>query len=192
MFSVSVIAFTFLILTMGAEIIFRPFVVKNIRKVFSAAISAVLLSQFYLSYIQYKLWKFDETAKFLLPPYQTTDYFLTYVSWRVFVPYALSLAIGLIFFWLAKKYNERHQGQFFYNEEYYYIALSFFLVGHPFWIFYAILLIITISSIIAFRHFIFKKTDKVSLSHFWLPMAAFVILISKWIIMTDWFLKLKI
>ena len=186
------IAFTLLILTMGAEIIFRPFVVKNIRKIFWAVVLFILLSQIYLSYVQYRVWEAGDTSKFLLPPHQSIGYFLTYVSWRIFAPYALSLAIGFLFFWLAKKYNERNEGQFFYNEEYYYIALSFFLVGHPFWIFYVILLVLTVFVIIVCRNLVFKNSDKVSLRYFWLPIAAFVILISKWIVMTDWFLKLKI
>lgn len=177
--NVSALAIILLLVVTGALrwLSGRLFVAKHIPKIFWGCVLAVFAFQSYLSYAQLRLWQSVEPSKYLIPPYNGWEYFLQYIGWRLFAPYILSFAIALIFFYLARWYNSRHEFGFFYDEEYYFIALSFFLSSHPGWIIYGILLIVVAIVVIAFRHFILRKTEKFSLYHFWFPVAALGILI---------------
>ncbi len=157
---------------------------------FAVLVISVIASQ--MSWQQYSLWLGTEPSKFLLPPYVSIAYFLQYAMWKFWAPHIVSFLIGLIFFWLAKYYNKRRGDQFFYSDELYIIWLSIFLVGHPFWIFYLLIIFSVILIVSLIRSLIFKNNTKLPLYYFWLPIAAFVILISKWLSAFSFFYLLKI
>ena len=145
----------------------------------------------YQAFQQYYLWKNNEISQFLLPPYQSLDYFVFYARTRFFNAYLLSLLIGLGFLWGAKKINQKYEERFFEPIEPYLLATSIFIVGHPLWLFYMIILLtlyLFINSLFTIHNSLFKKgeTPRISLYYFWLPAAISTILISKWIEALPW------
>ncbi len=159
----------------------RPFVVRNIRVIFWSAVAGLFSAQTILAVMQYRAWQTLEPQKFLLPPHAPVGYFLSYAGWKFFAPYALSLLIAGTFFFLARLYNRRHEEQFFYDEEPYFLALGLVLSGTPGWMLYALSMIVVAGAIIAFRTVILRRTDKFSFRELWLPVALFDILISVWV-----------
>ena len=170
----------------------RSFTVKNIRFIFWLSVAGTFIWLSIVSAFQYFVWREGGLSARLLPPYQSIGYFFTYAGWRFFAPYVLSFAIGMLFFFLAKKYNKRHGGQFFYNEELYFIALSVFLSGHPLWLLQMLIVLLSMLVITAYRRLILKNTEKFSMHELWLPSSMFAILISKWLSNFAWFLSLKV
>lgn len=173
-----------LILILGASLFWRRSfgndIVFSYIFLFSVVIIFILL--FYQSYQQYQVWAQNEPSKFLLPPYQNIGYFIFYAGSRFFASYLISLAAAVLFFFLAKILNKKHNECFFYPEEYYLGAISLFLVGHPGWLFYGVFIIvfyllIHIYSLFA-NHY---SLMRISSYYLWLPTAIFVIIISKWL-----------
>jgi len=155
----------------------RPFVAKYISRTFWGCVLVIFAIQDYWAYAQFRLWESSEPSKYLIPPYNGWSYFIQYVGWHLYAPYIISLIIALIFFYLARWYNSRHDFSFFHNEEYYFIALSIFLSGHPGWIIYGALLMVVSMAVIAFRNLVLRKPEKFSLYYFWFPISAIAILI---------------
>lgn len=159
----------------------RPFVVRHIRLITLGAAGGFFAALFVLAMTQYRLWGMIEPQKFLLPPYSGIGYFLGYAGWKFFAPYALSGAIAILFFYLARAYNRRHGGQFFYEEEYDMIASALFFTGTPGWVFYLLLVALAAFLITAFRRVVLCNNEKFSLLPLWWPLALFVILIDVWV-----------
>ena len=201
MIVVPVYSLVFLVLTMGARCLSRPFVVKNIRRIFGTAVVGMVGVLAVLSGLQYSAWAAGSApTKFLLAPHYSHWYFLQYVGWRFWAPYFIALLLGAIIGLLAHWYNKRHGGDLLYDDEPYLIALAIFLVGQPGWIVYffgmlllALLVHLGIATATWLRPRRFATTEyyRFSLYDFWLPVAAFVILIMQWLLTMEWFLLLK-
>ncbi len=159
---------------------YRPFVVVRLRFIALASVAGLFLLLGIESVVQYRAWSLAAPQKFLLPPHQSIVYFLTYVGWRLFAPYVLSLFVALVLVVMARVYNRRHDGAFFYDDEFSALVLGVFLSGTPGWILYACSMIIAAAVIIAFRSLILRRSDKFSLRELWLPVALFDILIYTW------------
>lgn len=170
----------------------RPFVAKRISYIFWGCVFSIFMVQAYWASAQFNIWQSSEPSKYLLPPYNGWGYFLQYIGWRLFAPYIISLIVATVFLYLARWYNHRHDFSFFYDEEYYFIALSIFLAGHPGWIIYAATIILVATSVIAFRRLIFNNPEKFSLYHFWFPTSAIAILIMWAISSIDFISKLGV
>lgn len=183
---VFVISFAFMV-----QIIRPTLMARHVRALFIGLVLWVFSALIFISYMQYLAWAGNALTKYLLPPHQSINYFLIYVWWRVWASYALSLAVSVAVFYSAKWYNRRHNNGFFHDEELYYLATGVFLVGHPLWIFYLIAVIGFASLVIGFRALMQRKKDKFSLYYFWLPTAAFVIIISKWLSVLPLYLASK-
>lgn len=189
---VSAFAFGFLAVILGARALSRPFVVRNIEKIFWTAVLVVVAVLTITSHLQFAAWASgDPIAQRLVPPLGGHQYFLFYVWWRFWAPYAISFVVSGIFFLFAWFYNRRHGEQFFYDEEYYFIALGIFLSGQPGWILYIFAMILFVSLIAFIRRIFLHQMDKFSLYDFWLPMAAFGILIMQWLAQLPLFVLLK-
>ena len=161
------------------------------RAIFLSAIIAIFSLSFYLSWQQYQFWKSDHLGKLFLPPYQNFNYFIFYIRTRFFNPYLLSLFFSLLFFWSAKHFNKKYEGRFLEESETYILASAIFLVGHPNWLFYLILLLL-VSLLLSLANFLyFEHGKRLSLYYLWLPTAIFTILISKWLEMLPWWQTLK-
>lgn len=195
-------------LTFGAQIFLRSlsFKFKNyeflqkhelkfFKYIFYFSIFAVFSSLIYYSYQQYIIWQSAEPSKFLLPPYQSINYFFYYISMRFFASYIVSLLISVLFLFSAKYYNKKYDERFFYPEEIYLGALALFLSGHPGWLFYFIGLIL----IYLFLHLLLvvsrkssAKKTRISLYYWWILLAIFVMLLNNLLIKLDWWKLFKI
>mgnify|MGYP001603187876 CR=1 FL=1 len=166
------------------------------RVIFLAAAVSLFGYAAYLSWQQYRIWINNDLTKLFLPPYASLDYFIFYVRTRFFNAYLLSLLIGLGFLWGAKKINQKYEERFFEPIEPYLLETSIFIVGHPLWLFYMIILLtlyLFINSLFTIHNSLFKKgeTPRISLYYLWLPAAIFTILISRWIEALSWWQVFK-
>lgn len=159
----------------------RPFVMRHIRVIVWSVAAGLFGAPFVLALTQYRLWGMLEPNKFLLPPYRGAGYFLGYAGWEFFAPYALSGAIGILFFYLARAYNRRHGEQFFYEEECYMIASALALTGTPGWVFYLLFVAFAAFLITAFRRVALRNGEKFSLMPLWWPTALLAILLDVWV-----------
>lgn len=189
----TIISLVILVIAFGASrFAGRPFGVKFIKTIFIFAIAVVFSLLIYYSYQQYIAWSGVEPSKFLLPPYQSIDYFIKYVGARLFAPYIISLSAAILFLFATKKLNKKYEERFFEPEELWLGALSLFLIGWPAAFFYFIGLIL-IYLIIHTSYFIIHNSSiRISLYYWWLPLAIFVILINKWLINLGLWKLLKI
>ncbi len=187
----TIISLAILVIDFGASRLTagRPFSVKFIKTIFIFAIVAVFSLLIYYSYRQYVAWVSVEPSKFLLPPYQSIDYFIKYVGARLFAPYSISLVAALVFLYVAKTLNKKYEERFFEPEELWLGALALFLTGWPGSLFYLISLIflyLIIHIFITFYNKLFFRINprevRVGLRFWWLPLAIFVIIINKWLI----------
>ncbi|MCL5004502.1 MAG: hypothetical protein M1170_00975 [Patescibacteria group bacterium] len=171
-----------LVVAFGASLLKgRPFGIKALKAIFIVAAAAIFSLLIYYSYQQYAVWQSAEPTKFLLPPYQSANYFIKYIGARFFAPYFISLLAGIIFFFIARKMNKKYEERFFEQEELWLGALALFIVGWPGLLFYFIGLIL-IYLIIHTLYFILNTSSvRISLYYWWLPLAIFVILINKWL-----------
>ncbi len=196
-----VIKITILILTLGASCLIGRFFVNGLRitnkiliykYVFFITVFIIFTLLFYQSYLQFEVWSHNELSKFLLPPYQTLDYFIYYSFFKFFAPYFMSLLASLIFLFTAKFLNKKYQERFFEQEELYFGALAIFLVGHPGWLFYAVILITFYFLLSTFYFLLLKRQKRLSLYYWWIPVGIFVILIERWLQVVPFWQLLKI
>lgn len=159
----------------------RPFVAQNIRFISWSVAGGLFVALSILTLTQYRLWEALEPNKFLLPPYSDIGYFISYAIWRFFAPYMLSGIIGVLFFYLSRAYNRRHNEQFLYEEEYYMIVSALLFTGTPGWIFYLLFVALAALLIISFRRVVLHNNEKFSLLPLWWPIALLVILIDVWV-----------
>ena len=163
--------------------------------VFSLAIAAIFGTAAYQSWNQYLVWQNNDLGKLFLPPYQSWDYFVFYARTRFFNSYFLSLLIGLVLLWTAKKMNQKYGERFFERVEPYLMATAIFVVGHPAWLFY-LMVVLSVFLIINFSFSTFhfwlnKEMPRISLYYLWLPAAILVIIISGWLSRLPWWQTLK-
>ncbi len=163
-----------------------------IKLIFIISVIAVFSLLIYYSYQQYVAWAGAEPSKFLLPPYQSIDYFIKYVGGRFFAPYLISLIAAILFLFAANRLNKKYNERFFHPEEPYLGALAIFVIGHPGWLFYFAGLIIFYLLFSIFYFLFSKRNQRISLYWWWLPMAIFVIIINKWLIELELWRLLKI
>jgi len=163
---------------------------KNLRKfsriLFFVVVATVVIYYVYLTYSQYLLWhNSDGIAKYLVPPYTSITYVLSYYLARFAMYYMISLLISLIFLFAAKHYNKKFQDKFFEPEEPYLGALAIFLLGNRDWNYAWILYLISLLVFSALGSAIFcnwlKKMERFPLYWLWLPTAVFAILIMKFL-----------
>lgn len=207
-----------LILILGAQIFLRSFVSKSCQsddrqtddKNSKFAKKAKLI--FWLVFVfqifwlvygvrkQYLVWQADETAKYLLPPYQSVSYFLFYSYGRIISALVISFAAALLFLFLTQYLNRRFQERFFCPEEPYLGAIAILIVGHPLWLLYLMLIILTtligtfikkiIPHVSCFKFQV--SCQRFSPCHFWIPLAIFIIIINKLAVAHNWIWFLEI
>lgn len=162
----------------------------NIKRLFWIIVGIIAFLLLYLTYKQFYLWQENEISRFLLPPYNSWNYFVFYALTRFWAPYLVSWTAGLIFFGGFYWMNKRRGSRFFYNEELYFLWTAVFLSGHPGWILYfPILFLLAITE--GLFHFVCNDGRKTSFFYLWLPAAGIVILLNQWLLINwEWYLKL--
>lgn len=187
-----------LVLVFGAQVFLRPFsanqiLIKRIfTQIFIFAVLIIFSLLFYYSYRQYAVWLSAEPTKFLLPPYQSIDYFIFYIFARFFASYIISLAAATAFLYAAKNLNKKFNERFFYEEEIWFGALALFLTGWPGALFYFIGLVSAYLIIHLLSFVINRGPLVISLYYLWIPIAIIVIIINNWLIGLEWWKLLKI
>ncbi len=156
--------------------------------------SALLMLGFgsYQSWLQYDAWKNDEFGKFLLPPYQSSEYYFFHIRTRIFNPYFLSFSLAVFFLLIAKFFNKKYNYLFFEKGEAYLFAAAIFLAGSPGWFFYLIFVLLAGVAASAVQTLINGPSYRLSLYYLWLPTALFTILISRWLAEYSWWQLLKV
>lgn len=175
------------------QVINRSFVASKIRYFFWIPVIIIFEILLYQSGAQYFAWLTGGpvTAN-LLPPAQPISYYIFYVFTRFWLPYLLSLAFAGVAYLVAKYLNKKYDERFFYTEEYYLIALSFFLCVHPFWIGFLIFTLlgyVIYSLITTIRH---GSNERASFYYLWLPSALIISLLTPWLMTLPFLAVLKV
>lgn len=170
-----------IVLLFGAQVFLRPIAFSRVaRIVFWVLVSGNALLPFYIVYSQYQLWLAHPLSRFLLPPYQSINYFASYSAVNfLFMPILLSAMAGSAFLIMAIL-NKRSSGRLFEEAEPYLAGAAILLVGHPGWLYY--LATVLLAALLLTTHYLLlsRNSEKLaSLYYFWLPAALSVILISK-------------
>jgi hypothetical protein len=185
---VELFAYFFLVILWGAHQLKRSFLIRWRFLIFTLVILVFIFLEYYLTYSQYLLWSANSLGKFLLPPYQSLNYLIFYSYSHFFGPYLISLAVALLVWFFIWLLNYQSDSRFFYIEEGFLASVSIFLVGHPGWLIYLLLIFV-----FQFLRTLFtSRASRVSLRPLWVPTAIFVILISEILSSFSWWQFLKI
>lgn len=135
-----------------------------------------LIFALYQSSQQYWVWsRAGPPSVYLLPPYQPIVYFLKYALTNFFLKPAIVFAASLLFLFGAKALNRRFQQRFFEKDEPYLGAISLVLLGHPLWIFYLPLVLVSGLFLSVFLRFFTKKIQRLPLYWLWFPVAILIL-----------------
>lgn len=146
----------------------------------------------YRTHAQFIAWQGDAISKYLLPPYHSLDYFVSYAAMHFWASYGISFIMALAIYIIAAWANARRGGIFFEKEEIYFLALGIFLTGHPGWILYLLVVLIAYVIYSVFAALIFQSLKRVSFYYFWLPCAAATILAGAYMTQFSWYNNLFI
>lgn len=89
----------------------------------------------------YFSWKSDSLSKHLLPPDASISYFLGYSFLHYFFALLITILFALLVFFSLKKFNQKFEETFFYDEEPYLASFSILTVGWPNCLIYLILIL---------------------------------------------------
>lgn len=171
----------------------RSFLRRYAKKLFFLAVVVVLVLNAFTAFTQYRSWQTDPVAKFLIPPYQDINYFAFYAFTRFFAPYFFSLVTALLFLLIALRVNQKKGEIFFEREEPFLGAFSFFVVGHPGWLVYLVVLILAYFMLHASYFILQRRIVRLPLYRLWVPVAFFVILLDEyWFETMNWWQLLAI
>lgn len=147
----------------------------------------IIIILIYNTYVQFITWRAHEISKYFIPPHNSINYFLFYVGMRLWLPYAISFTAGLLAFGAAVFLNKRFGGRFFEQEEPYYIAMGFFVSGHPGWIAYGVLFLAAYLLFSVFHVLFYRETRRLSFYYGWLPLAALAIALNTVLMNYHWY-----
>lgn len=164
-----------LLLAEWAQLMGRSFLRRALKFFWMLGIAGVFGVSSYDAVRQYDAWHGSSFSKFFLPPYQPGLYFFSYIGWRIFAPWLLSLAAAYLASRLAEYWNARKGERFFEPGETRLFALGIFLAGYPGFLFYFAALLAAAVSLSAVYSFLRK--GRAPLFYIWLPAAIFAILL---------------
>ena len=169
-----------LILTMGAQITLRSFLVRYLKFIWILSVLVIFGITLYSTYQQYAAWASGPPGKFLLPPYQGIWYFFSYAGSRIFGPPLIALLAAIVLSNVAEKLNIRYGERFFEREEVQFFALGILLTGYPGFLFYIVFILIFELLFSAYYRF-FSSQKRAPLYFAWFPLAIFAILVKNWL-----------
>jgi len=183
----SLVALVFIIAILGAQIIRRPFLEKNLKKIFWIPLVAVFSTSIVFSVMQYQAWQQHELMRIALEGEGGLSYFFSFVFFNHFASHLLALGfVGVLALFMALA-NKRAGGRLFEPEEIWIAFLAGFLVGFPGFLFFlaGVLIVYLLAH---FTNAILRKTAKsgvIPLYYFWLSVSASVIIVSEvWLVET--------
>jgi len=177
----------------GAQHLGRSFWNLALRWALHIGIIGALAIALYYTHAQFIVWSTGAAPGiYLVPPYSGIGYMLFYAWWRFFAPYVLSGLLGLLFYYLAKKLNQRYDERFFYPTEPALIGFCVFMVGHPLWVVFLASTLASFVLVLLVRRYLLKNTERLALYPFWLPVTALFLVALPFLQKLDLFLLLKI
>ena len=169
-----------LMLTLGAQLFLRSFLVAHIKKIFWGSVALMTGYLGYVSWMQYSVWKNNPATAMLLPPHEPLSYFIQYVGMHVWSVYIISFLGALLFYYAFGAINKSFGGKFLYPGELWVGSLALFLVGYPGIIFYIPVFLVVFVVVSIIRLVFYGKGERTSPYILWLPVAVCVILASIW------------
>ena len=100
-----------------------------------------ILVSFTKTLATYFSWKSDSLSKHLLPPDTSISYFLGYSFLHYFFALLITILFALLVFFTLKKFNQKFEETFFYDEEPYLASFGILTVGWPNCLIYLILIL---------------------------------------------------
>jgi hypothetical protein len=138
-----------------------------------------------LSYFQFLSFKNHPISQFLLPPYQSIFWFLSYIFNHYFKIFFFRIIGGLVNLFLVYFINLIFKNTIFYKEEYKIIFMTSLMIDFPL----NLLLILFVFFFVFLNHILyffrlksFNKDKKISTKTFWLPIVFLFIIINIYII----------
>lgn len=163
-----------LFLLAGAQVFGKRFSVKYIKFCIFFAVSAIFFSDMYFAVIQYEMWKSNSISSFLLPPYNSWIYFVSYAVTRFFSPLLISIAFAIVFKSASEYFNKKFGERFLEKEESWLLASGILLSGYPGFVFYVAFMLVAALVVSVFYYAAGK--GRAPLYYLWLPVAVFAIL----------------
>jgi hypothetical protein len=177
----------------GAQHLWRSYWYSIIRGVIVVGIIGTLALALYYTHAQFIVWSTGGAPSiYLVPPYSGISYMLFYAWWRFFAPYVLSGLLGLLFYYLATKLNQKYEERFFYPTEPAIIGFCIFTVGHPLWIAYLAGTLALFVCALLMRRYLFKNKERFAFYFLWLPVAAVFLGALPFLRSAELFLLLKV
>jgi hypothetical protein len=156
---------------------------------FYLAIFFFIFWSLFLSFAQYFIWENHPFSKYLLPPYQKIDYYISYAYFHFWRDFIFRLIGILIIVLLMNFLNFAFHRDIFYDDEKIlvpYLSLFFRFPYNALFLFigfFALFLIILIS------HFPFLTSNRYSFRKYWLYLALILFLLQPFILSNYKFLK---
>jgi len=174
----SILPLFFIIVIFFTQLIKRPFLEKNLKKIFWIPVVAVFSLSTIFSFLQYRAWKENKLMQFVFETDGGFSGFLYNAFMSYYAPYILSLFLAGILVLLMFIINKRSGYRFFEREEILIAFLASFLVCFPGFLFFIFGIVIAY----LFTHIIsviIKKSVRgnvIPLYYFWLPVSGSVII----------------
>ena len=174
-FAVAVAGLVFL-----AQFFYRRRLQLATRFFFLLGVAVVLGATFYSAFARYQDWHEGTFTQYLLPPYQSADYFLADVGKKFFAAPLIALLAALILPRIAEFLNKKYEERFFYGEEFGLMRLGIFLVGYPGFLFY---LVLVLGAGLALSYlFLLLGKGRAPFLYFWMPAAVLTIVLINWVL----------
>jgi hypothetical protein len=121
-------------------------------------IGATIFFDLSLSIIQYFIWKSSEFSQFLLPPYQSWRYFLSYIFMRFWIADILSLFPAVIFYTILNIF-QKYRSDIISKDELSLTLLLCLLLGWPQSIIFVFIFLIFTIALAGVNLILFKKKN---------------------------------
>ncbi|MCL4406268.1 MAG: hypothetical protein M1586_00090 [Patescibacteria group bacterium] len=167
---------------------------KNFKAVFWSVSALMFATAFCRSSALYLNWKnVPSVMQYVLPPYQSLDYFLFYAFSRFFAPVIIAFLAAIAILGVFSLMNGRSGERFFEKEEVYFAPISVVAMSYPSWLVY---IPVALFAYVVYHLIVLafsRKKSRLSFYNLWFPIALFVILIIEfWLKYSFWWPKLKI
>ncbi len=144
----------------------------------------------YMSREQFLAWQGNELSRYLVPPYRDWGYFIGYAYRHLWAPYVVSACAGAAIACAAAYANRRRGGIFFEAEEPYFIAFAVFIIGHPGWVAYLLVVLAAYLFVSVGRLLMSRKAERVPFYRFWLPCAVLAFAVRAYLVRYGWYADL--
>jgi len=148
-----------------------------------------ILWSLFLSLAQYFVWKNNQFSKYLLPPYQKIDYYLSYAYFHFWRDFIYRLIGVLIIMLLMNFLNFVFRRDIFYDDEKILVPYLSLFFRFPYNAFFLLIGFFALFLIILIFNFPFITSNRYSFKQYWLYLALILFLLQPFILSNYEFLK---